>query len=353
MKQVLLVPELRELLAANDTETLRRFCITNHPATVAELLSGLDAGEIWRILHLIGVKDRAEIFAHFDLDQQVDLATGENRREMARLLEEMDPDERADLVQQLDEKVRDELLPLVARAEREDIRKLVSYAEGTAGSVMTTDYATLKPEIGVTQALESLRVQAPSKETIYYVYVVDEDHRLVGFVSLKDLILARPSQKVGDVMHRDVVSARVNDDQEDVARRIEKFDLIAIPIVNDDTVLVGIVTHDDALDVLRQEQQEDVEKLMAISGRHQAGEYLRTSAWMHFRNRAVWVLILGVLGLVSGLIVQNFEGLLLQFAILAAFMPMLAAIRAANPRLWWSAPWRWARSSRRTSCESS
>jgi len=303
MKQVLLVAELRELLAANDTETLRRFCTANHPATVAELISGLDAGEIWRILHLIGVADRAEVFAHFDLDQQVDLAIGENRRETARLLEEMDPDERADLVQR---------------------RKLVSYAEGTAGAVMTTDYAALKPEIGMPQALESLRAQAPAKETIYYTYVVDEGHRLVGFVSLKDLILARPSQKVVDVMHRDIIWAGVNDDQEEVARKIEKFDLIAIPIVNGNNVLVGIVTHDDALDILRQEQQEDVEKFMAISGRHQTGEYLRTPAWTHFRNRVVWVVILGVLGLVSGLIVQNFEGLLLQFAILSAFMPMLA-----------------------------
>jgi len=286
MKQVLLVAELRELLAANDTETLRRFCTANHPATVAELISGLDAGEIWRILHLIGVADRAEVFAHFDLDQQVDLA--------------------------------------IAKAEREDIRKLVSYAEGTAGAVMTTDYAALKPEIGMPQALESLRAQAPAKETIYYTYVVDEGHRLVGFVSLKDLILARPSQKVVDVMHRDIIWAGVNDDQEEVARKIEKFDLIAIPIVNGNNVLVGIVTHDDALDILRQEQQEDVEKFMAISGRHQTGEYLRTPAWTHFRNRVVWVVILGVLGLVSGLIVQNFEGLLLQFAILSAFMPMLA-----------------------------
>jgi len=324
MKQVLLVPELRELLAANDTETLRRFCTANHPATVAELISGLEAGEIWQVLHLMRVEDRAEVFAHFDLDQQVDLATGENRREMARLLEEMDPDERADLVQRMDERVREEVLPLVAKAEREDIRKLVSYAEGTAGAVMTTDYAALKPEIGVPQALEALRAQAPAKETIYYIYVVDEDHRLVGFVSLKDLILARPSQKVVDVMHRDVILAGVSDDQEEVARKIEKFDLIAIPIVNGNNVLVGIVTHDDALDILRQEQQEDVEKFMAIGGRHAAGEYLRTPAWMHFKNRVVWVVILGVLGLVSGLIVQNFEGLLLQFAILAAFMPMLA-----------------------------
>lgn len=324
MKQTLLVPELRELLEANDLETLRRFCTDHHPATVAELISGLEASEIWQILHLLNVKDRAEVFSNFDLDHQVELATGENRREMAKLLEEMDPDERADLVRRLDEIVREELLPLVVKAEREDIRKLVSFAEGTAGSVMNTDYAVLKPGIAVGQALEQIRFQAPSKETIYYIYVVDDQNRLVGFVSLRDLIMAHPARKISEVMHKDVIAVNVGDDQEEVARKIEKFDLIAIPVVDENRMLLGIVTHDDALDILRQEQQEDVEKLMAIVGRHQAGEYLRTPPWVHFKNRVVWVVILSVIGLISGLIVQNFEGLLLQFAILAAFMPMLA-----------------------------
>ncbi|MFP3938039.1 MAG: magnesium transporter [Phycisphaerae bacterium] len=324
MKQLLLVPELRELLAAGDTETLREFCAETHPATVAELLSGLEADEIWRILHLLGVADRAEIFSHFDLDQQAELATGENRRAMAKLLEEMDPDERADLFQRLDETLRDELLPLVAKAEREDIRKLVAYAEGTAGAVMTTDFAALKPGTRVRDALDQIRRQAPAKETVYYIYVVDDTNKLIGFVSLRDLILARPDQTVGDVMDEELISVNVNDDQEEVARSIEKFDLIAIPVVNSDNKLLGIVTHDDAMDILRQEQQEDVEKLMAITGRHESGEYLRTSTLAHFRNRVVWVVALGMLGLVSGMIIQNFEGLLMQFAILAAFIPMLA-----------------------------
>jgi magnesium transporter len=324
MRQVLLVPELRELLAAQDFDTIRRFCAGSHPATIAELISGLEGGEIWQILHVLGVKDRAEIFSHFDLDLQVELATGENRREMATLVEEMDPDERADLVQRLDETVREELLPLVAKAEREDIRKLVGYAQGTAGSVMTTEYAVLRPDMSVAQALEQIRIQAPSRETIYYVYVVDDQRRLLGFVSLRDLILAKPAQTVGEVMHHDVIAVAVHDDQEEVARKIEKYDLIAIPVIDASNVLVGIVTHDDAMDIVRQEQQEDMEKFMAIAGRHVTGEYLRTPAWVHFKNRVIWVVVLAVLGLVSGFIVQSFEGLLVQFAILAAFMPMLA-----------------------------
>jgi magnesium transporter len=324
MRQTLLVPDLRDLLTARRHDSLRRFCEQGHPAIVSQLISGLDSQEIWSILRLLPVVLRAEIFSHFDLDQQAELATGESRKAMAELLEELPHDDRADLVQRLDPQVEEQILPLVARAEREDIRKLTSYADGTAGALMSSDYATLRPEMTVAQALEQIRVQAPTKETIYYIYIVDEAHHLVGFVSLKDLILAKPVQLVGDVMHKDVITAEVNEDQEPVARKIEKYDLLAIPVINGEHKLVGIVTHDDALDVIRQEQQEDLEKLMAIGGRHQVGEYLKTPAWQHFRKRAYWIVGLAALGLVSGIIIHGFEHTLTAMIILALYMPMVA-----------------------------
>lgn len=312
------------LLTLGDAKTVREFCDETHPATVAELLSPMAADEIWRILHYLEVDDRAEVFSHIPLDQQVDLATGENRQSMALLIEEMAADERADLVQRLDEKVREEILPLVVKAEREDIRRLLSYAEGTAGAAMTTDYATIRPHLTISQALNQLRQQAPGRETIYYIYVVDNRQRLLGVVSLKDLILGTPQQRIEEIMNPDVIAVSVDDDQEHVAREIEKYDLIAIPVTESSGALVGIVTHDDAIDILRQEQQEDVEKFMAISGSHATGEYLRTSSWGHFKNRVVWVVVLAIIGLVSGLIIQNFEDVLTQMVILTAFMPMLA-----------------------------
>ncbi|NLW86094.1 MAG: magnesium transporter [Planctomycetes bacterium] len=324
MRQTLLVPELRELLQAGQMDTLRSFVVESHPGTAAELLSGLETDEIWRILLLLPTPARAEVFSNFDLDQQVELATGQNRGDMARLLEEMEPDDRADLVQRLDEKVREEILPLVARAEREDIRRLVSYEEGTAGSVMNTDYAVLTPDLTVAQATEKVRIQAPSKATIYYIYVVDNQHRLLGLVSLKKLILARPHQTVRDIMHGDVVSARVSEDQESVARKIEKYDLLAIPVVDDGNVLVGIVTYDDAADIIRQEQTEDFEKFMAIGGSHQTGEYLKSSPWSHFRRRAPWLMGLAVMGFITGTIMHNFGDTLAALMVLAFFLPMFA-----------------------------
>jgi magnesium transporter len=154
--------------------------------------------------------------------------------------------------------------------------------------------------------------------------VLDAHRKLIGFVSLKDLILARRAARINDIMHKDIIYTRVDTDQEDAARTIQKYDLIALPVTNGNDALVGIITHDDAIDIITQEHTEDMEKFMAIAGSHEAAVYMRTSAWGHFKNRSGWIVALAMLGIVSGFIVQSFEGLLLQFAILAAFMPMMA-----------------------------
>lgn len=236
----------------------------------------------------------------------------------------MSPDDRTDLFKQFPEKLRGDVLPALAQAEREDIRRLAAYREGTAGAVMTSDYATLSPDLTAFQAIERLREVAPDKETIYYAYVVDEKRKLIGFVSLKDLIVARRESRVGDIMNDEVVFARVTDDQEEVARKIQKFDLIALPVINGGNAIVGIVTHDDAMDIITQEHTEDLEKFMAIVGTHEDAVYMKNSIWDHFKNRYPWIVALAILGLVSGFIVQSFEDLLMQFTVLAAFMPMLA-----------------------------
>lgn len=323
MKNPLLVPELRELVAEGQFDTLREFCETSHPAVVAEMLSALEPAETWEVLRHASHPVQAEVFSHLEEDVQEEVLDQLRREELARLFADMPPDDRADLFKRLPEERQEAILPALAMAEREDIRRLASYEERTAGAVMTSEYATLAPDQTVAQAIERLRREAPDKETIYYSYVLDNRRRLLGHVSLKDLILARPHALVRDVMRPDVISVRATDDQEEAAGRIRKYDLIALPVVDEQDALVGIITHDDALDVIIQEQTEDIEKFMAIGGSHEGLGYLKTSAWGHFRRRSVWVLALAVLGLVSGFIVQSFEGVLQQLVILAAFMPML------------------------------
>ena len=236
----------------------------------------------------------------------------------------MPPDDRAALVKKLPEEMKEKILPAMSHAEREDIRRLSSYRENTAGSVMTSDYAVLSPDLTAGQAIEKLREVAPDRETIYCAYVVNNKRQLIGYVSLKDLILAWRNVRVSEIMEKDIIYANVDDDKEDAARKIQKFDLIALPVTNGGNSLVGIITHDDAIDIITQEYTEDMEKLMAIAGSHESGVYLKTPSWKHFKNRAAWVCLLAVFGLVSGFIVQNFEGMLMQFTILAVFMPMLA-----------------------------
>ncbi len=317
-------PQLAEALISKDPKLMQTFCESAHPASIAEMISVLDAPDCWKILRHAPEALRADIFSHLSEDLQVKIVERLPRLDIAHLMAEMSSDDRADLFKQLPESLRESVLPAMAQAERENIRRMSAYQEGTAGAVMTSDYATLPPQLTAAQAIDHLREVAPDKETIYCAYVVDTQRKLLGFITLKDLIVARREEKVSDIMHRAVIFSRVEDDQEDAARRIQKFDLLALPVVNQENVLVGIVTHDDAIDIITQEHTEDMEKFMAISGSHESAVYMKTSIYRHFRNRAPWVMGLAALGLVSGFIVQHFEGLLVQFTILAAFMPMLA-----------------------------
>jgi len=228
-KNPLLVPELREMITARDGKALHDFCEAIHPVVVADLISPLSAGEAWEVLQHADPPLRAEIFSHLDDDFQANVVLTLRREEIARLLADMPPDERADLFKRLPEESRESILPALAQAEREDIRRLSAYKEGTAGAVMTSDYATLPPHLTASQAVEHLREVAPDKETIYYAYVVDSQRRLLGFVSLKDLIVAPRQAIVENIMHRETIFARVEDDQEDAARKVQKYDLIALP----------------------------------------------------------------------------------------------------------------------------
>ncbi|HWC91281.1 MAG TPA: CBS domain-containing protein, partial [Pirellulales bacterium] len=244
MRHPLLAPDLRELVVERDEFSLREFFAGRHPAESAELLDDLHPDEVCFVLSLLAGRESAAVFAYLDAELQDGIAATMDRGQLASLLTYMSHDERADLVNRLPRERIEQIMPLLARAEREDIRLLASYREGfAAGAVMTSDYATLPAEETAAAAIERLRQEAPDKETIYYCYVVDDSRRLVGFVSLKDLILAPPSKRISAIMQTDVVSGRVDEDREVVARKLMEYDLIALPIVDPEDRLVGIVTH--------------------------------------------------------------------------------------------------------------
>ena len=306
MRNPLLVPDLRELIQAGETAALRDFFSDYHPGRIAEVVEDLGPGEGDAIFGLLEPRTRANVVSYLDHETQVRLIEAMPSTEAAALLHLMSHDERADLVNRLDDDQADGILRHLAHAEREDIRRLASYEPGTAGAVMTTDYAALAPRITVREALERLRHEAPNRETIYYSYVVDDARRLLGYVSLKRLILARPNARIEDVMQRDMIVAKLDEHQESVARKIAEYDLIAIPIVDASDMLVGIVTHDDAMDILRREQTEDILKFGGVSPDPEADDapYWQSGIIAVVRRRLPWLLML--------LLAENFTYPVLQ-----------------------------------------
>ena len=323
MKYPILVPELRYLLRKKKLKILKSFMEDHHDNEIAEYLSMLRPDELWRIVDLVGIYQRAGIFSYMDMDVQVSMISGAHKKNVKSLLLQMSHDDRADLFQHLDKVMADRLLLLLPTKDRADIIRLTSYQEETCGAIMTTDFATLLEDDIVEKAIKKIRREAPGKETIYYIYVTDKEGRLIGFISLRKLIISKTKNKISDIMKRDTIFAFADEDQEKAANLIDEYDLIALPIVDRDEKLVGIITHDDAMDIIRDEQTEDMEKLMAISGGVEEKSYMGISAFIHFRKRASWIVILALLELLSGFIIEGFRATLQNLIILAYYMPLL------------------------------
>jgi magnesium transporter len=250
----------------------------------------------------------------------VELVKAADRAHLGPLLEWMAADNRDDLLRELDPEFVEEILPLVAKAERHDIRMLLSCPEGSAGSLMTTEYASLPADITAGEAIARLRMQAPDSESIYYIYVLDAERHLVGFVSLRDLILAKPTALVADLMQRDVITVRMDESQDKVVDLLARFDFIAIPVVDDHARLVGIVTHVDVLDAVRQEATDEAQMSAAITP---LGEgYLDAAITSMTWKRGVWLAILFATAAVTAMVLARWKS---PHAWLVAFIPLVIA----------------------------
>ncbi len=316
----ILIPELRVMIAEGDAQGLREVAEELHPATVAEFSEGLDPPEIWQLLASVPVERQAEIFPYYAMSRQVELFESADRHRLGELLEAMAADNRDDLLRELDPGFVEEILPLVAKAERHDIRMLLSCPDGSAGALMTTEYASLPADITAGEAITRLRSQAPDSESIYYIYVLDGERHLVGFVSLRDLILARPTSLVSDLMETDVIRVRVDESSEQVVHKLARFDFLAIPVVDDENRLVGIVTHDDVLDAVRQEATDDAQRIAAIAPLGQS--YLEAAVLSMTWKRGVWLTILFATAMLTALVLSQSP---LEHGWLIAFIPLVIA----------------------------
>lgn len=301
----LILPDVRLMVAEEDRHGLTEFCRVLHPAVIASILEELEPREVWTILDHAELRLRVEIFEYISLRRQTDMVAALDRRRLSELLEEMSSDDRVDLLSRMPQDRVEDLLPLIAQAERNDIRRLLSYDENSAGSIMTTDYASLPKNITASEALQKLRLQAPDSETIYYIYILNSSRRLDGLISLRELILARPEARLSDLMQRDVIRMRVDEDREDVVQELARYNFIAMPIVDNDDRLVGIVTHDDALDVVQEEATEDAYRQGAVEPLKD--DYEDTPFVTILWKRGIWLLLLSLVALLTAGVLGMYE----------------------------------------------
>ena len=319
----LFLPELREMLAEDRTDELREFCTALHPARTAEFMEGLDDEETWRVLQHAQPTLQAEVFQYFPVDRQVELIATQDEKQIAVLVTQLPADDAVDLLRKVPEDRVDAILALVPAPDRRDIRRLQTFAEGTAGAMMTTEVACLAETLTVRQALDELSRQAERLETIYYIYVVDTTNHLRGVVSGRLLISAigRPETTLADLMKTDVVSVKVHDDQEQVAQKVAFYNIMAIPVVDDANHMMGIITHDDVIDVVREEAAEDVQRIVAV--KPLSDSYLRTPVLLLSWKRGFWLLILFFAALSTACALRMYQSWLDTYAWLVLFIPLI------------------------------
>ncbi len=322
-KASLVGPDLQEILSQEDyPERLKEIFHEIHPYDIFSLIEDLPPEDIAKIISALGKKG-IEVFEYFPDEDKKEIFYCFSRRKMVSLLEEMSPDDRVDFVKKLPEDLVEDILPLVAQAERNDIKRLLQYKEGTAGAIMTTEYANVPPDITVEEALQYLRRIAPDRETIYYIYVTDANRKLLGLVTLRELILAKKNTKIKEIMHRDLIKVKVDDPAEEVARKVRDYDFLAIPVVDTEDRLVGIITVDDVIDVI---EEEDTEDMLAYGASGVVHDYTQESIIGIARKRIMWLLILVFVQFISGAVLQMHSAELQAMIALAFFIPVLSGM---------------------------
>lgn len=317
------ITQLQAVLSNGTPKDIKTSLAHEHPADLAAAISGLEPKTGWSALRCALLPRQADIFGYLEHESQRLLATVTLRSELAAIVMEMNADDRADLYKELSAAQREALMPALAQAEREDIRQLASYEEGTAGAIMTSDYAALSPKLSATQALTVLRLEAPDKETIYRTYVIDNDRKLLGSVRLQDLITAPAEALVADIMESNTHAVRVSDDQEDAARKIARYDMLALPVLDANDRLVGIITHDDALDVMEEEATNDFHRVATVTNLDSS--VAAASIPMLYRARITWLMLLVFGNIFSGAGIAYFEDTIAAHLALMFFLPILIA----------------------------
>ena len=318
---ITLAEQISVLFAEKNYTEIRRILAQEHPADCALLLQELPEEQASMVFRLLPKELGAEVFVNLESDDQEFLLKKLSDTELRAMMDELFLDDAADMIDEMPANVVSRILAQTDPETRKALNTLLNYPEDSAGSVMTTEYVRLGQEMTVSQAFDRIRATGVDKETIYTCYVTTPERHLVGVLSVRDLLLADPEAKMKDIMNVHVIFAETTEDKEDVAHAMSHYDLIAIPVVDKEHRLVGIVTYDDAIDVLEEEATEDIEKMAAITPSEKP--YLKIGVWGTWKQRIPWLLLLMVSATFTGGIISSFEKSLAVIPALIAFIPML------------------------------
>lgn len=310
-----------ELLRDKKFSELKKLLSSMNSTDLVEYLEAVPESQLLPIFRILPKELAADVFVEMDGDMQVMLITAFSDKELNNVLDELFVDDFADIVEEMPASVAKRLLKQADPETRKIINQILAYPEDSAGSMMTTEYVDLKRSMTVGVAFDKIRKVGIDKETIYTCYVTDSARRLMGVVTARQLMLSEYDKKIADIMETEPLFANTHDDREFVAGLFEKYDILTLPVVDKEGRLVGIITVDDAIDVLQEEATEDIEKMAAISPTDKP--YLRTTVLNIFKSRIVWLLILMISATFTGMIITGFEEALSNCVILTAFMPML------------------------------
>ena len=313
---------LLKMLEDKKYATLRDILVTMNPSDVAGLFDGLEDKQIPLMFRLLPKELAAETFVEMEPDAQELLIRGFSDNELKEVLDELYVDDAADIVEEMPANVVKRILKTADPEMRSSINQILRYPEYSAGSIMTTEYVSLRPHMTVEEAILRIRRQGIDKETIYTCYVTAKDRTLMGLVTVKDLLLAEDDETaIEDIMLTNLISVTTQTDQEEVAKMFSKYNFLALPVVDGENRMVGIVTFDDAMDVMEEEATEDMELMNAMTPSEKP--YLKSSAFELFKNRIPWLMLLMLSATFTGLIITSFEDALATQVALTAFIPML------------------------------
>nr|WP_289767603.1 magnesium transporter [uncultured Acetatifactor sp.] len=321
MERRIELEELKRLLAAKKYTNIRQFLAELNEADIAFLMEELEEEERLKVYRILPKDLAADVFSYLEVDSQEAIINSLSDREAGNVIDNLMADDAADLLEEMPANVVERLLANANPETRQALNQLLRYPEDSAGSIMTVEYVSLKESLTVDQAIERIRAVGLDSETINICYVLDARRELVGTVALRYLLLSQGDEIIADIMHENVISVNTLMDQEQVAEKFKKYDFIAMPVVDNENRLVGIITVDDIVDIMEEETTEDMEKMAAIVPSDKP--YMRTTVGETFKKRIPWLLLLMVSATFTGAIIASFEDALSVCAVLTVFIPML------------------------------